>query len=218
MKKLIFISYVFIFMMIISCKSLPRGHNTMYGMIYDGESSPVNDARITINDKKVIFSDVYGHFLFQKAALGKTYIIKATKNGYEPLEINIPFSNASQFIYLKMYSASQLLSLAEKKIASKNYNDAYDNLSRAENAGASYISLNYLKALIEYNKHNYQESINFLKILLDSDINNPYIYLLCADNYQYGFNDINSTKLMLEKYLEITYDPEIEERYKSLCL
>ena len=67
-------------------------------------------------------------------------------------------------------------------------------------------------------KSNFSKAIKILNELTVYGDNNPYIYLFLADIYEYNLKDIENAKNYLNKYLEISFEPDIEKRYKKLCV
>lgn len=211
MKKC-FVLYVFSLIFIMSCKTLMAEKPIIQGMIYNNENEPVSDASIIINGKAITVSDIYGHFSIDKLRINQNYFLVAKKKGYEDSIIDFKLLNASQVIYLRMYSAGELLSAAEENIALKKYSEAEKYLIRAENTGASVLNIYYLRSIILFKEKNYEMALKTALDILEKGYNEPYVYILIADIYEKGLNDWENAKEYLQKSLNISYNPEIKDR------
>ena len=212
-KKIIKILVVFL--LFVSCKSNKVEIPSVQGMIYNGDNEAVSDVVVYIDDKKNAFSDIYGHFILSDIEIGNTYTIKASKNGYEEIYMSFTYSNPSQVIYFRMFSANELLYSAEEKVEQKEYKKAEEYLKRAETAGGSFLSINYLRAVIKMLIGDYDKALETANKIIEEGYTEPYLYILIADIYKNGFNDINNEQLYLQKFLKLTYDPKIQERLIS---
>lgn len=195
----------------------------LQGIIYDYNSEPVSGAEIFLLEsdsdkpaKNVAFSDITGHFSINSIKNYKEYTLIAKKNGYEDSSLQFLLTNSSQIIYLRMYSYNQLLSLAEEKVALKDYDTAEIYIKRAEAVGGSSLSYTYLLAVINYLRKNYNEALLYCENLINQGFNNSYIYLLLADIHENGFGDKEKTILYLAEYLKQNYNPEVEKRLNNL--
>lgn len=211
MKKLMFF-IVLVIITITGCRSTKTIVPSVHGMIYDGNNEAVSDVEIYINDKKNSTSDIYGHFSLSDLEKDVDYNLKASKEGYEDVYISFSYSNPSQVIYLRIHSVTELLYMAENLVEQRKITEAKDVLNRAEKANGSYLSINYLRAVIDYLNGDYKESLVKAQNLIEAGFAEPYIYLLIADIYKTGFQDIKNEQIYLKKFLDLTYDPIIQER------
>ncbi len=211
MKKnwIFFVLLTFVFY---GCQTLKNEKATVYGMIYDEENEPVSGVDIYINDEKTTISDISGHFTLEQLLKNCEYKVIASKKGYEDSSVSFFFINTTQVIYIRMYSGVQLLTMAEKAGSKKDFLTAESLLDRAEKAGATYLSVNYLRAVINYLRGNYQDSLAYANLLIEKGYINSYIYLLIADIYEKGLGDVKSAQDFLMKSLELRYDPNVQER------
>ena len=145
----------------------------------------------------------------------KTYNLRASKKGFEDVNLTFPYSVPSQVIYLRMYSHTELLVCAENMVKDKKYVEAENYLKRAELAGGSYLSINYLRACIKYLISDFDSSLKIINDIINEGYVDSYIYLLLADIYETGFSDAEKTKEFLQKSLELSYDPVVEKRLNS---
>ncbi len=212
-RTCIFLMFLVTFFM--GCKSNRITLPSVQGMIYDGNNEAVSDVEIYIDDKHNATSDIYGHFTLTGLDTSKTYTLKACKNGFEDVNLSFLYSVPSQVIYLRMYSHSELLETAENMVKEKKYQEAEKYLNRAEVAGGSYLSINYLRACIKYLLSDFDSSLKIVNDILNEGYVDSYIFLLLADIYETGFSDTEKTKLFLQKSLELSYDPLVEKRLNS---
>lgn len=215
MKKLIFLILMIPFIFI-SCKSTEIEKCNFNGMIYDNDNEPVNDAKIYVNEKESTQSDIYGHFELGNLVYNNEYELRASKQGYEDVNLKLQFSNVSQFIYLRMYTTKQILSLCELAISEKDYKKANEYLNRASVIGDNKLETQYLRAVVLYDSKEYENAVDVLKKLLDEGYSEPYIYLLLADCNEYGLDNKDEAKKYLELFLENKYEPKVKERLSTL--
>ena len=211
MKKSLFVLFIFL-LFITGCKSTKQVLPVVQGMIYDGDNEAVSDVEIYINNRKNAISDIYGHFTLAALDEGKQYELKAKKKGYEEKLFSFSYTNPSQVIYLRMYSSAELINLAETLVEQKKYEDAETYLIRAEQAGGSYLSVNYLRAVIYVLKSDYDTALKYANDILSAGYVDSYIYILIADIYKNGYSDIENEQLYLKKALSLSYDPAIQKR------
>ena len=135
-----YILIIFLLVFLAGCKSNRITLPSLQGMIYDGNNEAVSDVEIFIEDKHNATSDIYGHFTLTGLDTSKTYNLRASKKGFEDVNLTFPYSVPSQVIYLRMYSHTELLVCAENMVKDKKYVEAENYLKRAELAGGSYLS------------------------------------------------------------------------------
>lgn len=189
--------------------------NSINGLIYDANNEPVSGASLFLNNKINCISDIYGHFTILGPDLNTKYKLKVEKEGFETTEIDFEYLNQSQMIYIRISSISQLLSETETYLKQGNNDKSKKILNRISNIDENNYSALYLKAIIEYKEKKYDESINILENLLLRK-KEAYVYLLLADNFQYGLNDKEKAKQYLKDFLKISFNQNVEERYLSL--
>ncbi len=207
-----YILLVFLAAFLSGCKSNRIILPSLQGMIYDGNNEAVSDVEIFIDEKHNATSDIYGHFTLTGLNTSKTYTLRASKNGFEDVNLTFPYSVPSQVIYLRMFSHIELLECAENMVKEKKYVEAEEYLNRAEKAGGSYLSINYLRACIKYLISDFDSSLKIVNDIVNEGYSDSYIYLLLADIYENGFSDTDKTKEFLQKSLDLSYDPFVEKR------
>lgn len=214
MKKSIYVFIICLFFLT-ACQTTKQKLPVVQGMIYDGGNEAVSDVEIFIDSQKIAISDIYGHFSLFDMELNKQYELIAKKKGYEEKNFSFTYTNPSQVIYLRMYSAGELIKLSEDMVEQKKYEDAETYLVRAELAGGSYLSVNYLRAVIRVLKADYDNALKITNDILAAGYVNSYIYILLADIYKDGYSDIDNEQLNLKKALNLSYDPAIQKRIIS---
>lgn len=211
MKRIMY-SIIFCLFFVSGCKTTKTVLPVIQGMIYDGNNESVSDVEIFISNKKTAISDIYGHFTLSALEVGKTYELNAKKKGYEEVSMNFSYTNPSQVIYLRMYSASELINLAENMVGQKKYKEAQALLNRAEEADGSYLSINYLRAIMCVLNNDYENALKITNEIVAAGYVDSYIYLLMADIYRDGYSDIENEQVYLEKTLSLSYDPLVKNR------
>lgn len=216
MKKSIIVLVIsFLFF---SCSTTKVEKTSFNGMIYDGDNEPVSGVKIQVDEKHQTVSDMYGRFYLDNLSLSTNYTLTASKKDYETVILPFEFQNITQIVYITMYSSDQLLKEAEKVLSEDNIDKAKEFVKRSEDcSGGKTISSQYLSAVILYREGRVDEALDLLKSLINYGNKYPYIYLFLADISEYDLNDIETAKTYLQKFLDNSYDFEIEKRYKKLC-
>jgi hypothetical protein len=198
------------------CASLKQTQPVLNGMIYDFENEPVTQVQLSVKNGPKTTSDIYGHFRIPDLLDKTTYEITFTKKGYETRIVQLEYFDVSQILYVQLYSAEQLLSLAEKSVSSRDYAAASGFLDRAEAAGGSPVAVGYMRAVVSYSKADWASSVAILNDLLDKGYTESYLYLFLADLYQYKLVDTEKAKKNLGLFLGKTYDPQAAARLAEL--
>jgi hypothetical protein len=126
---------VFLFLVFpLSCSSVGgvkrnTGEALMYGMVYDDENLPVQNADIYTNGKKVSESDVQGRFVLRSLSR-KEFEIRIKKGGYEESGAVLKF-DPFNIIHIRMINAVQLLSQAEAAMDEHRFEEAVILCGRA---------------------------------------------------------------------------------------
>jgi hypothetical protein len=185
------------------------------GMVYDFESRPVSEALISVDGKAIARSDINGRFSLGSLSFG-SYRVAASKQGFETTSLDVRYEDAAQIVYMKMYSSRQLVALAEKEAASRNWDAAISSLDRVDALGAKDPEARYLRAAILARTGKAQDAKAILESLLAEKYDEPFVHLFLADIAQYSLGDSASAISNLEKYLQARYDPDAEERLRKL--
>ncbi len=181
------------------------------GMIYDQDNLPVSNAIVEIDGERKSISDVNGRFALFDLIPGK-YLLSVRGEDYESASVHIEYSDPTQIVYVKLFSADQLLSVAEKAIETRDWQSAEEYLNRATAIRPNDTSALYLHAVLDFRQGKAKEALATLESLLANKIRDPYIYLFCADILQYQLQNPKAALGYLEKFLESRFDPEVEKR------
>jgi tetratricopeptide (TPR) repeat protein len=202
-----------------SCASNPSQKKTsqgLYGMIYDGDNRPVKEVKIYVGDKFSSISDIHGHFSLTKLKLGKTYRIRAYKENYEEIGLEIYYTDPQNVLYINMYHTDQLLSRAEQALRDKDWAQTASLLSRAEAAGGDFPSIQYLRGVLAFHKGEYGQALGILNKAAETEKNAPYLDLFIADLYQYYAEDKDRALFFLNKFLASRHEPGVAKRVREL--
>jgi tetratricopeptide (TPR) repeat protein len=202
-----------------SCASNPGLKKTtqgLYGMIYDGDNRPVREVKIYVGDKLRSVSDIHGHFSLAGLKTGKNYRVKALKDNYEETELNLYYTDPQNVLYINMSHRDQLLDRAEQALREGDWALAASLLARAEALGTDYSPARYLRAALAFRRGEYNEALDILVKLEETEGNAPYLHLFIADLCQYFTGGNDRAAASLRKFLDLRYDPEIAERLQRL--
>ncbi|MDR1250156.1 MAG: carboxypeptidase regulatory-like domain-containing protein [Treponema sp.] len=202
-----------------SCASNPGLRKTaqgLYGMIYDGDNRPVREVKIYLGDKLSAVSDIHGHFSLGALRTGRNYRVKALKDNYEEAELDIYYTDPQNVLYINMSHRDQLLSRAEQALREGDWTLSASLLSRAEALGTDYSPALYLRAALAFRRGEYNEALNILVKLEETEGNAPYLHLFIADLRQYFTGGSGQAAASLQKFLDLRYDPEVAARLERL--
>ncbi|WP_455381071.1 tetratricopeptide repeat protein [Salinispira pacifica] len=208
-------------LLLVGCMSTqtkdPRGFDVapLFGMIYGYDNQPVPGVEITVDGKAGPESDLMGRFVFPDLERGAHSIV-ATKQCYETISVPLKFLNQTQVLYLQMYSQSQLLDLAEKRIQAREWARARDLLSRAASVDPQDPACRFVRAILDFKTGRIDDAVSGLRSLLDSGVAEPAVYLFLADIYQDRLHEPAQAAALLEQYLERKGSAEIERRLRGL--
>jgi len=200
-----------------SCVTVGKGNLLQTnGMIYDLDNKPVNDVVVTVDGKTVTSTDINGHFSLATLEARKLYEFNFGKLGFESVPMSLVCTDPSQVIYVKMASGNQLLGEAEKYLKASDWKNASILLDRALKTDRDKTELTYLQASFLYLKKDYAAALTALVKMIDSGVDEPYIYIFAADILQYRLNDNETAAKYLRHFLDLNYDPDIQTRYNAL--
>jgi len=217
MKKCANALIILIAAIISSCAGIQKRNEagSIYGMVYDHENKPVQNVEISIGGKAVSASNINGRFTIKGLGFG-TYEISFTKEGYETFSTVFEYSDATQLVYVKMISGSQLLAEAEKEMNERRWSTAEALIKRAEAVKPGDAPTMFLKAALKYRTGSAEEAKAILESLIAQEYNEPSIYLFLADIFQFKLEDKANAISNLKAFLQLRYDPEVEKRLKEL--
>lgn len=210
------LSAIFFSLVLCSCATMKTEKVSLNGMVYDFYNEPVQGASVFVDGKEYCRTDVYGHFTIENKKSGFCVNLVVKKQGYETVSFTAGVSGAGNLAYIKMYSQEQLLYKAESLFSDGAVQDALSVLEHASEAGADTLSVFFHEALILCSLKEYKTAEEKLLSLLELGFDNPYIYLLLADIYQYGYVSMVPAKNYLKEFLSKISDSSVQLRYDSL--
>jgi hypothetical protein len=184
-------------------------------MVYDYEGRPVQGASIAVDGGRPVSSDVNGRFALAGLPMGAHRLV-AGREGYETVETEIDYSDATQVVYVKMISADQLLGRAERAIEGKNWGEAEGLLRRNEAVRGGNSAAGYLRAVLAFRRGDYRAAAEKLEGLLAGGSKDPFVYLFLADLCQYRLDDAARAAAFLADFLAFRYDPDVERRLREI--
>jgi tetratricopeptide (TPR) repeat protein len=185
-------------------------------MIYDGDNRPVREVKVYVGRKLSAESDIHGHFALAGLKTGRNYRIKALRDNYEEAMLDIRYTDPKNVLYLNMSSRDQLLGRAEQALREGDWALAASYLTRAGALDAEYSPTQYLWAALAFRRGEYNEALDMLLKLAETEKNAPYLWLFIADLCQYFTGDNDRAAVFLDKFLELRYDLDIAARLQEL--
>lgn len=93
------------------CAGTPDPHwdggAPLHGVVYSGSGVPLAWVEVKADDGPAAYSDVHGRFTLPDVRPG-VKVVTAHKDGYEPVEARVPFTDRTQVLTLRLHSASEL--------------------------------------------------------------------------------------------------------------
>lgn len=210
------------------CETTPKGtivsdvqygKISLNGMIYNQEGLPVKNVVLTLDDAITVSSDYNGRFTFPAVETGNHTIVTALE-GYEEYRTSLSFRRPSEILYISLISIDGLLSLAEKRINSREWTQADAYAQRALVISPKDSRARYLQAVLFSTKQRSDRSPektkDILLSLLSDGYTNPAIYLFLVDIYQYDSLDLKKASEYLSLYLRQRSDSDIERRLREI--
>ncbi len=179
MKKIIFSLIILLFFL--SCQSNKISNlnykdkeSYMYGMVYDFENKPVENANIFINDSLVAQTDVQGRFILKANNSSKELTICIKKETYENISSKIIYDPIN-VLYFRLNNTQQLLVQAENALENNLYDESMNFIQRALLLSPNRIDIKYLECIVLYKKKQYQEALKKIKEIQSLEPNNEFI-------------------------------------------
>ncbi|MDR1910118.1 MAG: carboxypeptidase regulatory-like domain-containing protein [Spirochaetaceae bacterium] len=202
-----------------SCASGPAAGartQSLYGMIYDGENRPVNNAALYVDGAYRSSSDINGHFIITGLKPKTIFRVNVQKQGFEPIDIDAAYTDPSHVLYIRILSGDQLLAEAEEAVRDKRWGEAEALLDRALDAGAEAAPVHYVRAILACAREEYAEALLILGSIAENLRDAPYLYLLMADICQYRLEAPGQARSHLERFLALRYDEAVSQRLQAL--
>lgn len=204
---------------LISCATTARKREKLpplYGTIFDQENRPVPNVELFLDGSYAATSDIHGRFSLLSVKKTDEHIVEARCVGFEPVEVRFTYTDATQVMYISMFSADQLLSAAERSIRNKTWTEAEAFLVRAEKNGADPLYCEYLRAVLAVHRNDTEKAKETLLRLIDQGHGKPHVLLFLADIYEYHDNDAENAREYLSRFLQLRSDIEVEQRLRRL--
>lgn len=219
MKKiLLFI----ISLLLLSCKSTEVINvtlsNALIGVVFDNKSNPIQNVKVSFNtitgkEVAVITTDIDGKFYIPDLEFG-TYSVTVISKTIPSSIITAEHYDIENVLIIKVSTYNDLLVDLEEAILIENVKKVDDLLNNLNSFYKDDLYFKYLKSIFYINNRDYIKAEELLLTLTDS--NNPYIYLLLADLYQYKIVDKLKALEFLNRCLDQEYNNELRTRIKEL--
>lgn len=219
MKKIIFI---LITIVLLSCKSTEiNGYqisNSLLGVVFDKKSSPIQNAQITFNrlegeEVAVITTDIDGKFYIPEIEFGEYLVTIKSKNS-APITIEVEHYSIENVLIIRISTFEDLLTDLKEDLKEKDLEGAERNIIALEEINRDDIYFNYLEAIYFINNKSYPKAEALLQSIENS--NQPYVFLLLADLYQYNLNNNKKAIKYIKKFLSKEYNDDVILRLKEL--
>ncbi len=182
MKKIYVFVFLFITLLCFSCKSNKiskldyKSYDPyMYGMVYDYDNKPVENAQIFINDELITSTDIQGRFILNyKRDDQNEFLLRIEKNLYEIVESKFTFDPLN-VLYIRLINSQQLLLLAEEKMTNLNYFEAENLLQRALKLSSDRDDIKYLLCIALLKQEKTDIAFEYLKKIKTNSIPKTYI-------------------------------------------
>ncbi len=190
----------------------------LYGMIYDRDNRPVNNADVYVNGNYEAASDIHGHFALTKIKLYESCVVEVRKHNYESVSLDLAYTDPGLVVYVNMLSSEQLISEAEAALQKREWQRTVNFLDRAETAGGDMLSIQYLRAVLCLHRGDAAGSLELLTSLTEGGADYAFLYLFMADIYQYHLDDLQQAAVYLKRFLSIQYDADVQLRLDKMIL
>jgi hypothetical protein len=214
--------------LLLGCATTPKGtivsdvkygKISLNGMIYNQEGLPVKNVVLTLDDAITVSSDYNGRFAFPDIEVGDHTLVTSLE-GYEGYTTSFSFRRPSEILYISLISIDGLLSLAEKRMDSREWGQADSYVQRALVVSPKDSRARYLQAVLLSTKQRTDRSPerakDILLSLLSDGYANPSVYLFLADISQYDSGDLAKASEYLRSYLKQRADSDVEKRLRDI--
>ena len=147
------------------CTGIPdaawRGPTPIHGIVYGYSGVPLAGVMVGVNDTAPVHSDVRGRFTLAPLTPGG-YEITAARPGYETLTSEIRIASRTDVVYLKLWSAHDLATEAQRALDRGSPDEATDLIDRAIRIDPKNPVLRYLGAISAAAAGNPLEGLSIL--------------------------------------------------------
>ncbi len=186
------------------------------GIVYDSKNRPCQGAVVQVKGEKASYrTDIDGRFVLPNLLQG-THYISVAKEEFEPQEIFLDFTSRKQILYVQLVSQESLLDICESMLSKLEWRKAGEILERAKKINADNSRFLALEGAFSYRIGQYDSALANWMALLEKGHKDPYLYLMIADTYQYGLENIRKSSAWLRRYLKTREDETIRKRLDVL--
>ncbi len=219
-RVMLFILFIYI---LISCKTMDPIYlqkdlrdAQLTGRVVSEEGLPIDNVRIKLTSGRDTKSDVNGYFLFRFLSYGK-YNMTFEKEGYLKVELRLEYNFKNRklnFFTIKMFSLNYLVKEGFEYLKEKNYEKTSEIIDKLETINPDDEVVLYLKAMYNYIKEIYPQSLILLEKLKEIDRKNIYYQLTLVEVY--GKMELYQKQAQLSFYIGST-DPKEYYRYFKIA-
>lgn len=206
----------------LGCKTTPDSPTdfesaALMGMIYSASSQPILGMQITIDEERIVQSDIEGRFIFTEISRGN-HRISAILEGYEPIEFEFAFTDRTQVLHLIATSIYDLIQQYEEAIATRNWARLDELGSRIEAIEPDYPDYYYLRALAAYIWGDFDGALAYLDRLEGNNVSSIWIDRLRELSARIDdSNDTGGAEGVIDETIEIV-DPDAPEESDSVSV
>lgn len=138
----------------------------LYGMIYDYQNMPVKGVIIREGEKVLGESDINGRFYLPQMEQG-THELIMEKEGYERLNLSFRFQNRTEALYIKMRSAFDCMTEANRMLARQSYARAEELIRLGLEIQSDHLGLQFLKSIYHFELTEFQPAFQQISRLME---------------------------------------------------
>lgn len=138
----------------------------LYGMIYDYQNMPVKGVIIREGEQILGESDINGRFYLPEIEQGMHELVME-KEGYERLNLSFQFQNRTEALYIKMRSAFDCMTEANRMLARQSYARAEELITLGLEIQPDHLGLLFLKSLYHYELRDFPASFGQIALIME---------------------------------------------------
>lgn len=205
-----------------SCKSTDVERvtltNALLGVVFDYKSCPILNAKLIFNsidgvEVATISTDIDGKFYIPEIEFTDYFVTISSKDIPETT-IKASHYDIQNVLIIRVNTYNDLLGNIEESLKKNDLLSAETLIERLSSYYVDDTYFNYLKSIF-YIKNSLYEAAESTLLSLKHN-NNPYIYLLLADLYQYSLNNNKVALFYINKYIELENNENMNKRIKEL--
>jgi hypothetical protein len=220
MKKKQTIIALMVSMLSVCCASNPEArNNTLFGMIYDIDGSPVKGALLSLGEQFVCTSDANGRFMIGRLSPGH-HAGSAEKPGFECVSFSLDFRGSADILYIKIPSKTQILALAERAIKSAKWEAADAYIKRAVAIEGDYYLQWFHAGVLAVRFHEASVDphvvVRELERIVERGVRTESLFSLIGDLHQYRLGDGEAAIVSLGRIPERDRTQDVRDRIAKL--